>query len=118
CGGSERTVLVLPNSSIVDSQVWKCQVPYCARHCRVLTMDGRGNGLSDRPQGAAAYTDESFAADCLAVMYDTGTKSAGLVSLSNGARWALLMAAEHPERVESLVFLAPALPLVPPFSEV
>src|SRR6266487_5434877 len=107
----------LPISSIVDSRFWKCQVPYFARHCRVLTMDGRGNGLSDQPTGAAAYTDEAFAADCLAVMDDTDTQSAGLVSLSSGARWALLMAAEHPERVTSLVFVAPAVPLGPPFSE-
>jgi len=117
-GEGDRTVFFLPTWSIVDSRFWKCQVPYFARHCRVLTMDGRGNGLSDRPEGAAAYTDETFAADCLAVMDDSDTRSAGIVSLSNGARWALLMAAEHPERVESLVFVAPALPLVPPFSEV
>ena len=25
------------------------QIPYLARHCRVLTFDGRGNGRSDRP---------------------------------------------------------------------
>ena len=61
-GEGDRTVFFLPTWSIVDSRFWKCQVPYFARHCRVLTMDGRGNGLSDRPEGAAAYTDETFAA--------------------------------------------------------
>ncbi|TME52479.1 MAG: alpha/beta fold hydrolase [Chloroflexi bacterium] len=116
-GEGDQTVFLLPTWSIVDSRFWKCQIPYLARHCRVLAMDGRGNGLSDRPLGQAAYTDEVFAADCLAVMDDTATKSAGLVSLSNGARWALLMAAEHPERVTSVVFLAPAVPVAPPFSE-
>ena len=117
-GEGETTVFFLPTWSIVDSRFWKCQVPYFARHCRVLVMDGRGNGESDRPSGAAAYTDEVFAADCLAVMDETDTQKAGLVSLSNGARWALLMAAEHPERVASVVFLAPAVPVGRPFTEI
>jgi pimeloyl-ACP methyl ester carboxylesterase len=28
----------------------RMQIPYLARHCRVLTFDGRGNGRSDRPE--------------------------------------------------------------------
>jgi pimeloyl-ACP methyl ester carboxylesterase len=113
-GEGDETVFLLPTWSIVHSRVWKGQIPYLARHCRVLVMDGRGNGLSDRPAGAAAYTDEVFAADCLAVMDDTGTNSAHLVSTSAGSRWALLIGVEHPERVVSLVFFAPSAYLGPP----
>jgi pimeloyl-ACP methyl ester carboxylesterase len=113
-GEGDLTVFLLPTWSIVHSRVWKGQIPYLARHCRVLVMDGRGNGLSDRPIGAAAYTDEVFAADCLAVMDDTGTQSASLVSASAGSRWALLMAVDHPERVVSLVFFAPSVHLGQP----
>jgi hypothetical protein len=43
----------------------------------------------------------------------TKTSSAALVSVSSGARWALLIAAEHPERVRSLAFIAPAVMLPP-----
>src|SRR5207244_3472059 len=53
------------------------------------------------------------AADALAVMDDTATASAALVALSAGSRWALLLAAEHPERVGSVVFIGPAVPLSP-----
>ncbi len=112
-GEGEPTVFLLPTWSIIHSRHWKAQVPYLARHCRVLVMDGRGCGLSDRPLERKAYAEEEFAADCLAVMDDTDTQSAALVSLSAGSRWALLMAAEHPERVTSAVFIAPAAPLVP-----
>lgn len=112
-GEGDRTVFLLPTWSIVHSRFWKGQIPYLARHCRVLTMDGRGCGLSDRPLGGDAYTEEVFAADCFAVMDDTDTKSAALVDASAGARWALLMAVEHPERVTSLVFLGPAVPEPP-----
>ena len=48
----EPTVLLLPTWSIVHSRFWKVQIPYLARHFRVVTFDGRGNGRSDRPAGA------------------------------------------------------------------
>ena len=112
-GAGEPTVLLLPTWSVVHSQLWKAQVPYLARHCRVITFDGRGNGRSSRPASADAYSDREFAADALAVMDATATRQAVLVSVSLGARWALLLAAEHPERVAGAVFLGPTLPLGP-----
>jgi predicted glycosyltransferase/predicted alpha/beta hydrolase family esterase len=46
-------------------------------------------------------------------MNATATQRAVLVSLSLGACWALLLAAEHPERVAGAVFIGPAHPLGP-----
>ena len=112
-GSGEPTVLLLPTWSIVHSRHWKMQIPYLARHCRVLTFDGRGNGRSDRPPDPDAYREEEFAADALAVMDATGTERAVLVSLSRGAERSLHLAAGHPERVDKLVFISPALPLPP-----
>jgi pimeloyl-ACP methyl ester carboxylesterase/predicted glycosyltransferase len=112
-GEGEPTVLLMPTWSIVHSRHWKLQVPYLARHCRVVTFDGRGNGRSDRPPEPDAYREEEFAADALEVLDATGTERAALVSLSRGAERSLLLAAHHPERVERLVLIAPALPLPP-----
>ena len=109
-GTGEPTVLLLPTWSILHSRLWKAQVPYLARHCRVITFDGRGNGRSSRPASADAYSDREFAEDALAVMDATATQQAVLVSFSLGACWALLLAAEHPERVAGAVFIGPALP--------
>lgn len=107
-GSGGPTVLLLPTWSIVHSRHWKMQIPYLARHCRVLTFDGRGNGRSDRPE--SGYDEAEFAADAIAVMDATETDRAALVSLSMGAQRALILAAEHPERVESAVFICPAVP--------
>ncbi len=111
-GSGEPTVLLLPTWSIVHSRHWKMQIAYLARHCRVVVFDGRGNGGSDRPE--TGYDERDFAADALAVMDRTGTERAVLVSLSLGAQRALILAAEHPERVESAVFICPAVPIGEP----
>ncbi|MHB8492146.1 MAG: alpha/beta fold hydrolase, partial [Solirubrobacteraceae bacterium] len=116
-GGGEQTVFFLPTWSIIHARHWKAQIPYFARHFRVLTFDGRGNGRSDRPADPPAYAEREFAADALAVMDATGTDRAALISLSRGAVWALLLAAEHPERVTAAAFLGPAVPLAPPHPE-
>jgi pimeloyl-ACP methyl ester carboxylesterase/predicted glycosyltransferase len=116
-GDGDPTVLLLPTWSIIQSRHWKAQIHYLARHFRVVTFDGRGNGRSDRPRGAAAYGEHAFAADALAVMDATGTDRAALVSLSRGALWATLLADEHPDRVTSIVAIAPAVPLAADLAE-
>jgi pimeloyl-ACP methyl ester carboxylesterase/predicted glycosyltransferase len=116
-GEGEPTVLLLPTWSIVHSRFWKNQIPYLARHMRVVTFDGRGNGRSDRPEGAEAYAPGEFAADALAVLDATGTGHAALVALSCGALWATRLAAEHPERVDRIAYIGPAVALAPGHSE-
>ncbi len=111
-GSGGPTVFLLPTWSIIHSRHWKMQIPYLARHCRVITFDGRGNGRSDRP--AAGYEEAEFAADALAVMDATATDRAVLVSLSAGAQRALILAAGHPDRVTGAVFICPAVPLASP----
>jgi pimeloyl-ACP methyl ester carboxylesterase/predicted glycosyltransferase len=112
-GEGDSTVLFLPTWSIIHSRCWKMQIPYLARHCRVLTFDGRGNGRSDRPDEAGAYDETEFAADAIAVLDATGTDRAYVVALSMGAQRGLLLAANHPERVRGVVFVGPAVPLLP-----
>jgi pimeloyl-ACP methyl ester carboxylesterase/predicted glycosyltransferase len=112
-GSGSPTILFLPTWSIIHSRGWKAQIPYFARHCRVLTFDGRGNGRSDRPSEPEAYVEQEYADDALAVMDATGTERAVVVSLSRGVERSLLLAAAYPERVESMLFIGPAVPLPP-----
>ncbi|MFN8160264.1 MAG: alpha/beta fold hydrolase [Solirubrobacterales bacterium] len=109
-GEGEPTVLLLPTWTLVHSRVWKAQIAYLARHFRVLTFDPRGNGRSDRPRDPALYDEAEFAADALAVMDATGTERAMIVGFSQGTQRALLLAAEHPERVLGAAFIGPWFP--------
>ena len=113
-GSGEPTIFLLPTWSVIHSRQWKMQIPYLARHCRVVTFDGRGNGRSDRPAEPAAYAEAEFAADALGVLDATATDRAFVVGFSMGAQRALLLAAGHPERVQGLVFVDPAVPSASP----
>ncbi|MGH2555336.1 MAG: alpha/beta fold hydrolase, partial [Actinomycetota bacterium] len=116
-GAGDSTILLLPTWSIIHSRFWKMQIPYLARHFRVLTFDGRGNGRSGRPVGSEAYAESEFAADALAVMDATGTDGAALVSLSLGSQRALILAANHPDRVTAAIFIGASLPIASGFDD-
>jgi pimeloyl-ACP methyl ester carboxylesterase/predicted glycosyltransferase len=107
------TLLLLPTWSIVHSRVWKAQIPYLARHWRVITFDGRGNGRSDRPATSEAYADEQFVADTIEVLDATGTERAVMVGWSRGGKWAAYVAGLHPHRVLGAVLIAPGIPFTP-----
>jgi pimeloyl-ACP methyl ester carboxylesterase len=116
-GAGDPTLLLLPAWSIIHSRQWKAQVPYLARHYRVVTFDGRGNGRSDRPPTARAYDDDQYVADALAVLEATGTRRTVLVGLSRGGRWAVELAAARPERVLGAVLIEPAVPFLAPLPQ-
>jgi pimeloyl-ACP methyl ester carboxylesterase len=112
-GDGDPTLLLLPTWSIVHSRVWKAVVPTLARHYRVVTFDGPGNGRSDRPERPEAYADEEIAAHAVAVMEATGTERAVVVGVSMGGWWGPLLACDNPERVSGLVLIGPLSPLAP-----
>jgi pimeloyl-ACP methyl ester carboxylesterase len=112
-GDGEPTILLMPAWSVVHSRAWKMQVPFLARHYRVISFDGRGNGRSDRPAGPDSYLSAEYAADGLAVMDATGTSSAVVVSHSRGASYALHLGAASPHRVIGQIFICPTTPLAP-----
>jgi pimeloyl-ACP methyl ester carboxylesterase/predicted glycosyltransferase len=112
-GEGEETLFLTPTWSLVHSRHWKMQIPYFARHFRVLTMDGLGNGLSQRCRDPERYGPNGFARDLLAVMDTTGTDRAVLASLSRGAQYVLELARIAPERVAGAAFVGPMFPYTP-----
>ncbi len=110
-GEGERTLMMLPTWTFHHSRTWKMQIPYFARHNRVLTFDGVGNGRSSRIKDPSRYAISEFVEDTLAVMDATDTDSAVMLALSRGAQWLLELAADHPERVDGAVFVGPMFPV-------
>ena len=109
-GTGSPAVLLLPTWSIIHARHWKLQVADLARRTTVVTFDGRGNGRSDRPADAAAYRPQETAADARAVLDAAGVEQAVVVALSAGARTALLLTADHPDRVLGTVLIGPSIP--------
>jgi pimeloyl-ACP methyl ester carboxylesterase len=108
-GRGPVTVFLMPTWCAVHSGTWKMQVPYLARHVRVVVADPRGNGRSDRPREPEAYSDEELVADAVAVLDATETDSAVCVGLSMGGRVLLQLATAHPDRVDGAVFVGPSV---------
>ncbi|MDR7255255.1 pimeloyl-ACP methyl ester carboxylesterase/predicted glycosyltransferase [Nocardioides sp. BE266] len=107
-GAADRPVVVfVPIDTIVHSRAWKGQVPYLAQHYRVVTIDPRGNGRTDRPTVSAAYDDLEFVEDTVAVMDHLGVERATLVGICLSSWHAVLVAHLHPERVQGVVAVGP-----------
>src|SRR5437763_10522221 len=78
-----------------------------ARFSRLLTLDKRGTGLSDRVREVP--TLETRMDDIRAVMDAAGSERAVLWSGHEGTRSAILFAATYPERTTGLVLLEPSV---------
>jgi class 3 adenylate cyclase len=78
-----------------------------ARFSRLLTLDKRGTGLSDRVREVP--TLETRMDDIRAVMDAAGSERAFLWSGHEGTRSAILFAATYPERTTGLVLLEPSV---------
>lgn len=111
-GSTGPIVLLMPTWSIVDSRHWKMQIAHLARRARVVTVDGRGNGRSDRPLEPAAYASAEFVADALAVLDAVGAERAVVAGASMGAGYALELAATAPDRVTALALLGASVPFL------
>ena len=104
------TIVMLPSWIIVHNRSWKAQIADFARDCRLVVIDGRGNGLSDRPAGWERYTHATYVEDALAVMDEVGVEDCVLFGLSMGGPRAALLARRRPDQVKAIVMIAPLGP--------
>jgi pimeloyl-ACP methyl ester carboxylesterase/predicted glycosyltransferase len=116
-GRGDKTIVLMPCYPIVHSRMWKGQIHYLARHFRVVTYDGIGNGLSDHPDPSTRWSQLTYMNDCITVMDATDTASAVLVGLCHDGVWpAIVLAASEPARVEGIMAFAPGMRLGPPLA--
>jgi class 3 adenylate cyclase len=77
---------------------------------RLIVVNPRGVGLSDRPRG---FTVESRMDDIRAVMDDVGSERANLLGIAEQAATCAVFAASYPERVDRLVLYLPRGRFIP-----
>jgi pimeloyl-ACP methyl ester carboxylesterase len=80
--------IVLVHGFIVDGESWKRTALYndlLANGFKVITLDQRGNGKSDKPHTAEAYANDAEARDIMGLVSSLKIKSYDVVGYSRGA---------------------------------
>jgi len=70
---------------------------------RVVAMDLRGHGDSDKPHDPAAYDHKLMANDVVSVIRETGDKPVSLMGYSMGGFLSMRVLLEHPELLRKVV---------------
>lgn len=94
-----------PIFQIANSHMLKGVVPYLSQHFRVLVMDLRGNGRSDRPSDASQYSFDHYYRDFVAVLDRLEVEQAAVVGISATAMTAIRFAFEQPRRISHLMLV-------------
>ncbi len=98
-GQGEPLVLLMGYSG--DQTGWFFQRSAFSKHYRVITLDNRGVGKTDKPGGA--YSMKMMADDTVGLMDHLGVEKAHILGVSMGGMIAQEIAISYPERVEKLI---------------
>ncbi|MES2784567.1 MAG: alpha/beta fold hydrolase [Pseudomonadota bacterium] len=102
-GQSGPWLAFAPIYAIANSYLLRGVVPWLSQHFRVVVMDLRGNGRSDRPTQKEAYHSDQYFADFLAVLDRLEVDRTAVIGISACAMLAIRLAAEQPHRVTHLI---------------
>jgi 3-oxoadipate enol-lactonase len=97
----DATPLVFVPGLGLTAAAWSGIAARAVATCRVIALDPRGAGRSDKPD--VEYTGELFADDVAAVLDAARIEQADVVGLSMGGMIVQELAIRHPGRVRSLV---------------
>ena len=109
-GSASRTeprALVLAHATGFCGGVWRPLVPVLRERFRVITLDQRGHGDSDKPDSAYAWRD--FVADLAGVLDTLRLRDVYAVGHSKGGAAVAGVAAQYPGRIARAVLLDPVL---------
>jgi pimeloyl-ACP methyl ester carboxylesterase len=97
--GTGAPLILIPYLA-ADCACYAFQVPEYAKFFNCISLDLRGTGETDKPDGA--YSTELLADDIAAFMQAAGIQKAHISGLSLGAAVGMWLAAKHPDKVQSL----------------
>ena len=99
-GTGPPLVLVGGRTSSIEGAWWR-YIPPLAQRVKVIALDNRGAGASDKPD--TPYTTQLMADDALAALHGAGETSAHWFGLSMGGMILQQLALNHPDAVRSLI---------------
>jgi len=99
-GSGPPLVLVGGKTSSIEGAWWR-YIPRLAERLKVIALDNRGAGASDKPD--TPYTTSLMAEDALTVLRDGGETSAHWFGISLGGMVLQQLAVDHPDAVRSLI---------------
>jgi len=105
-GEAQRTIVLLHGFTSNRNEGWRRTGWYGAferRGMRVVALDQRGHGESEKLYDPAAYTRDRLAGDVLALMDHLEIGRADLFGYSMGTRTTLAAAIAAPERFSNLI---------------
>lgn len=97
--GTGEPLILIPYLA-ADYACYAFQVADYAKHYNCISIDLRGAGESDKPEGT--YSTELYADDVASFMQALGIQRAHIAGLSLGAATGMWLAAKYPEKVKSL----------------
>jgi len=97
--GSGDPLILIPYLT-ADHACYAFQVADYAKHFKCISIDPRGTGESDKPEGS--FTSEVLGDDVAAFMQAVGIEKAHITGVSLGAATGMWLAAKYPDRVKSL----------------
>ena len=100
--GKGKTILCV-HGLTANCRCWDLIASELSPEYRVIAMDLRGRGLSDKPDTGYAVMDHM--GDILALLDEQGIASVTLLGHSLGAYISLAFAARYPERVAGLILM-------------
>ena len=103
---TDEPLVLIPGLS-ADVSDYARIIAELARHYRVIALDNRGAGRTDKPD--APYSIEMMADDASALLDALGIGAAHIVGTSMGGRIAVDLALRHPEHVRSLILVSTAM---------
>jgi pimeloyl-ACP methyl ester carboxylesterase len=105
----EGRPLVFLHAGVADKRMWRPQMVSLSSSFRTLAYDRRGFGETE-----TADVPFSHAEDLRQVLDRLDIQNVSLVGCSQGGRVAIDFTLAYPDRVESLVLIAPAISGAPP----
>jgi pimeloyl-ACP methyl ester carboxylesterase len=97
--GTGDPLILIPYLA-ADYACYAFQVADYAKHFTCISLDLRGTGETDKPEGI--YSMELFADDIAAFMRAVGVEKASITGLSLGAAVGMWLSAKYPDKVKSL----------------